>query len=131
MDKRDTKNLKKRYLIWFYKNLKEELDRTERKFTQVQLDTFILKEFKSSKNKDKVDREFIKQFESYVNKKKKDGAILKFDGKALKSEYVFLVAKLKAVEKAIIKEFGKKGLEEIKRLYEKEMTERILRSREH
>ncbi|MCX5706101.1 MAG: hypothetical protein NTW13_00240 [Candidatus Omnitrophica bacterium] len=39
--------------------------------------------------------------------------------------------KLQAIEKAIIKELGKKALDEIKLLYEIEMTERILRSPEH
>jgi hypothetical protein len=39
--------------------------------------------------------------------------------------------KLQAIEKAIAKELGKKALEEIKLLYEIEMTERILRSTEH
>ena len=41
MDK-DSRNLKKRYLIWLYKTTKEALDRIERKFTQADIDKFIL-----------------------------------------------------------------------------------------
>ncbi len=130
MDRREIKNLKKRYLIWFYKTLKEALDRVERKFTQVEVDRIILKELKNS-DKEGVISEFIKQFEEYVAKKEGEGFNLKFEDKKLKPDYVFLVAKLRAVERAIVKELGKKGLEEIKLLYEIEMTERILRSTEH
>ena len=130
MDRKDTKNLKRRYLIWFYKSVKEEMDRVERKFTQVEVDSVIIKELKRI---DKAGQAgiFIKQFEEYVVKKKKDGLDLKFEKSNLKPDYVFIAAKLRAVEKAIIKELGKKGLREIKLLYEKEMIERILRSTEH
>jgi len=130
IDRRETKNLKKRYLIWFYKSAKEALDRIERKFTQVEVDRFILKELKK-KDKDGAISAFINQFEEYVEKKERDGFSLKFEGKKLKPDYAFLVAKLHAVEKAIVKELRKKGLEEIKLLYKIEMTERILRSTEY
>ena len=46
-------------------------------------------------------------------------------------KFIFLDVKLNAIEKLIIKELGRKALEEIKALYEKEMTLRILRSVEH
>ena len=130
MIKQDTKNLKKRYLLWSYKTTKEALDRIERKFTQVEIDRFILKELRK---KDKAGRikSFINDFEAYVAKKEADGLNLKFANNELKAEYLFLVLKLEAIEKAIIKECGKKALVEIKALYEKEITERILRSTEH
>jgi hypothetical protein len=130
MNKRDLKNLKKRYLIWFYKATKEALDKIERKFTQVDIDRFILKELQNS-GKDKAVEPLIAQFEEYIQKKEADGLNLKFENKRLKSHYVFLVLKLQAVEKTIAKELGKKALEEIKLLYEMEMIERILRSTEH
>ena len=130
MNKLDSKNLKKRYLIWFYKTAKEALDKVERKFTQSEIDRFILKELKKN-NKEKTVEEFIAQFEEYVQKKEQDGLSLKFENKKLKPHYAFLVLKLEAVEKAIIKELGKKALDEIKLLYEMEMIERILRSTEH
>ena len=130
MDKKDIKNLKKRYLVWFYKTAKEALDRVERKFTQVEVDRFILKELRKS-DKDGAIGTFAHQFEDYLSKKEQEGLKLKFENKKIKPDYLFLVLRLQAVEKAIVKELGKKGLEEIKLLYEIEMTERILRSTEH
>lgn len=130
MNKLDLKNIKKRYLIWFYKTAKEALDKIERKFTQADIDRFILKELKR-KGKDKTVESFIVQFEEYIQKKEQDGLALKFENKKLKPHYVFLVLKLEAIEKSITKELGKKALEEIKVLYEIEMIERILRSTEH
>ena len=130
MDAKEIKNLKKRYLIWFYKTAKEALDKIERKFTQTEIDKFILKELKS-KNKDKKSDKFIAEFEAYILNKEIDGLGLKFDGKQIKPDYAFLELKLKTIEKAIVKELGKKGLDEIKSLSELEMTERILKSTEH
>jgi len=126
----DLKNLKKRYLVWFYKTNKEALDKIERKFTQVEIDRFILKELKKA-DKEKRVESLINQFQDYVQKKEEDGLKLKFEGKELKAEYLFLLLKAQAIEKAIVKELGKKVLDEIKLLYEIEMTERILRSTEH
>jgi len=130
MNKPDLKNLKKRYLIWFYKTTKEALDKIERKFTQTEIDRFILKELKT-KDKERRVELFIAQFEEYIQKKEQDGLSLKFENKKLKPHYVFLVLKLEAIEKSILRELGKKALEEIKLLYEVEMIERILRSTEH
>jgi hypothetical protein len=130
VDKQDLKNLKKRYLIWLYKTTKEALDKTERKFTQLEIDKFMLKELNRLDKSGKA-RQFIADFSVYIQNKEKDGLSLKYDGKELKPEYYFLVLKLKAIEKAITKEFDKSTLKEIKSLYEKEMTERILKSTEH
>lgn len=130
MGKEDFKNLKKRYLIWLYKTTKEELDRIERKFTQLEIDKFIIKELKA-KDKEKRAQKQIAEFQAYILSKEMDGLELKFEDKQLKPQYYFLKLKLGAIEKAIQKECGKKGLGEIKALYEKEMTERILKSTEH
>ncbi|MCX5712372.1 MAG: hypothetical protein NTY47_04800 [Candidatus Omnitrophica bacterium] len=130
MNYKDSINLKKRYLIWFYKVTKDELDRIERKFTQAELDRFILKELKSL-DKPGLAAKQIREFQAYVVNKEKDGLALKYDGKDLKADYYFLDLKLQAIEKAIVKEFGKRELVRIKALYEKEMTERILKSTEH
>lgn len=126
MDRHDTLNLKKRYLIWLYKTAKEAQDKIERKFTQLEIDRFILKELE----KKNIDQNFISELKLYIQNKEKDGLALKYKDKKLSSDYLFLVSKLKAVEKAIIRELGKKGLKEIKTLYEKEMTQRILKSTE-
>jgi hypothetical protein len=130
MDKKDIKNLKKRYLLWFYKTTKEDLDRVERKFTQLDIDKFILKELKKLDKGKKLGK-YIGEFEVYIANKEKDGLSLKYENGGLKPEYSFIVAKLKAVESSVVKELGKSALKEIKSLYEKEMTERILRSTEH
>ncbi|MDD5166066.1 MAG: hypothetical protein PHQ57_01605 [Candidatus Omnitrophica bacterium] len=125
MDKQDVKSLKKRYLIWLYKVNKEALDRIERKFTQLEIDKFILKELKKQ-DKARSAEKSISEFSAYIQNKEKDGLSLKSQ-----PDYQFLSLKLKAIEKAAVKELGKKALEEIKALYEKEMTERILKSTEH
>jgi hypothetical protein len=130
MDKNDTRNLRKRYLIWLYKTTKEELDRIERKFTQLEVDKFILKELRKQNKEEKL-KEFITEFENYINNKEKEGLAQKFDGGKLSAGFIFLEAKLKSIEKAIVKELGASGLHEVKSLYEKEMTERILKSSEH
>lgn len=130
MDKRDIMNLKKRYLIWLYKTAKEAFDKIERKFTQLEVDRLILKELEKA-NKDKKAQKFVDEFKAYVNNKEKEGTELKYEGKELKPQYTFLAAKLEAVEKIITKLLGKEALEEIKLLYEMEMTERIMKSRDH
>ena len=101
MDKQGTKNLKKRYLLWLYKTNKEALDKIERKFTQLEIDNFILKELKKE-DKHKRLNPFIDDFQSYLKKKQEDGLSLKYEHKELKPEYLFLAAKLKAIEKAIV-----------------------------
>ncbi len=131
MEKEDIKNLKRRYLIWFYKTTKEALDKIERKFTQSEVDRFILKELENASFDNKNIDKYIQEFEDYIENKEKDGVSLKYEKGKVKPEYSFLEAKLKAIEKAIVKELGESALEEIKSLYEKEMTERILRSTEH
>jgi hypothetical protein len=130
MDKRDIKSLKKRYLVWFYKTTKEALDKIERKFTQIEIDKFILKELKKQ-NKAKGIEKLVAGFEAYILDKEIDGFALKYDGKQVKPEYSFLALKLQAIEKVIKRELGNKALDEIKGLYEREMTERILKSTEH
>ena len=130
METQDLKDLKKRYLIWFYKVTKEALDRIERKFTQVQIDRFISAELKKQ-DKNRQLGKYIAEFDAYLANKEQEGFNLKFNGKELKPEYAFLSFKLKAIEKAVTREFGKKVLVELKSLYEEEMTQRILKSTEH
>ena len=129
MNRQDAKNLKKRYLVWFYKTTKEALDKIERKFTQAGIDRFILGELKKSAGHNLAP--FIAQFEDYIRKKEEDGLNLKFADKKPKPDYLFLELKLESIEKAIVKELGKEELKKIKFLYEAEMTGRILKSTEH
>lgn len=129
MDKQDLKNLKKRYLIWLYKITKEALDKIERKFTQLEIDNFILKELRKEDGSGKL-KKFIDDLEAYIKDKEKDGQSLKYENKEVKPDCDFLELKVKAIEKAIIKELGKEALQEVKLLYEIEMIERILKSTE-
>ena len=130
MEELDIKNLKKRYLIWFYKTTKEALDKIDRKFTQADIDKFILDELKKE-DKNKKLSFYIDEFDRYIQNKENNGLNLKYEFKGLKPQYEFLAFKLKAIEKAITKELGKSVLLEIKNAYEEEMTKRILQEREH
>jgi hypothetical protein len=136
MDRRDIKNLKFRYLLWLYKTKKEAFDRIERKFTQVDIDSKIMRYMREQSNsrnlkRKKEARKFLKDFKEYINKKEKEGMELKFEGRKLKPEYYHLSLKLEAIEKAIVEELGHRGLREIKALYEHEMIRRIIESQEH
>ncbi len=136
MNKEDKQNLQFRYLLWLYKTAKDEFDRVERKFTQLEIDRLMLKSMQDNlkpsqvSDKAKLDKA-LKDFMVYIEKKEKDGHNLKFDGKKLKAEYHFLEVKLKAVEDAVTKMFGADGLKQIKALYEEEMRKRILQRDGH
>lgn len=129
MTMQDTQNLKKRYLIWLYKTTKEAQDKIERKFTQIEIDRSILKDLEKQDKDNKIGK-FIDEFRAYIQNKEKDGLSLKYENKELKPDCLFLVLKLKAIEKAIAKIFGKPILNEIKDTYEKEMIKRILEERQ-
>ena len=129
MERQDIKNLKKRYLVWFYKQTKDALDRVERKFTQLDIDRLILEQLRKLDSKGKV-KAFIDEFKVYMQNKQKEALVLKYDGNAMRSEYYFLELKLLAIEKAIVKELGRPALKEIKQLYEQEMLNRILQERQ-
>lgn len=136
MDSNDIENLKKRYFIWLYKITKEAFDKYERKFTQLDIDKSILgkmeKELKGTflPHEKKALETDINKFKLYIEEKEKACLKLKYKGKKINPEFLFLDVKLDVIEKAIVEEFGSKTLEEIKSLYEKEMIERILKSRE-
>ncbi len=128
MDTKDTKGLKKRYLLWLYKTTKEALDRVERKFTQLEIDRFILAELIKS-DKDKKMRKFIEEFKEYIRKKEEEAISLKYENRELRPDYRFLAVKLKAIEKAIERESGKVALKEFKDSYAQEMRRRIMEER--
>ena len=137
MDKIDLKNLKKRYLIWLYKTTKEAFDKHERKFTQLDIDKFILGEIENELQRAYLPQEkeaikgFIADFIKYIGDKENACADLRKGGQKTNAEFLFLDMKLQAVEKAVIKELGKRSLSRIKDMYEKEMTQRILKSIEN
>jgi hypothetical protein len=137
MNSQDVKNLKKRYFIWLYKTTKEAFDKFERKFTQTEIDKDILKEIENTLMGSYLPHEkaelekMVNSFQEYIAAKEKSCLELKYQGLKTNTEFIFLDVKLSAIEKLIVKEFGRRGLEEIKSLYEKEMTRRILRSTDH
>ncbi len=137
MNKQDIKNLKKRYLIWLYMTTKEAFDRFERKFTQLDIDTFMLfemeKELKGAYLPDekKALEKFINDFRDYIAEKEKTCLKLKYKGKLIDPEFLFLDIKLEAIEKAIVKELGAKALDEIRAFYESEMIQKISRGTKH
>ena len=133
MNNQDLKNLKKRYFVWLYKGAKEIFDKFERKFTQIDIDQNILIEMEKEllgaylpHEKDALQKQ-INDFQKYIENKEKACSELRDQGKKINPEFIFSEIKLNAIEKIIAKELGRKGLEEIKALYEKEMTERILK----
>jgi len=137
MNKQDEKNLKKRYFIWLYKAAKETFDKYERKFTQMDIDQDILNEMEREllgsylPHEKEALQKHINDFQKYIEDKEKACSELRDQGKKINPEFIFSEIKLNAVEKVIIKELGRRGLEEIRSLYEKEMTSRILKSTEH
>ena len=137
MDNQDNKNLKKRYFVWLYKTTKEEFDKYERKFTQTEIDKEILQEIENTlmgsylpHEKSELEK-MVNSFQEYIAAKEKACLELKYQGLRTNPEFIFLDVKLNAIEKLIVKDFGRKGLAEIKALYEKEMNKRILRSTDH
>jgi hypothetical protein len=137
MNKQDIKNLKKRYLVWLYMTTKEAFDRYERKFTQLEIDEFMLfemeKELKGAYlpgDKQALEK-YINDFRDYISEKEKTCLKLKYKGKRIDPEFLFLDIKLDAIEKAIVKELGAKALDEIRAFYEAEMIQKISRGTKH
>ena len=136
MDKKDEKNLKIRYLTWLYKTIKEAFDRYERKFTQLEIDEFILKEMEKELKGSYLPQEkralerLVNDFRNYIAEKEKACLKLKYKGKKIEPEFIFLDVKLEAIEKAIVSESGKSALEKIKEDYQQEMLKRIMQQKE-
>lgn len=129
MLKKDLENLQKRYLLWLYKTTKEALDKIERKFTQLEIDYFLLKELKKQNKNNKFSSK-ISEWENYIKNKENEGQNLKYDKEGLQPEYEFLSCRLKAIEKAIMSKFGRAFLKEVKKRYEEEMMRRIIEERQ-
>lgn len=131
------KALIQRYLIWCYKTTKESLDKIDRKFTQIQVDRFILGHIEKSLPRPSSRSEYsqlIDDFKVYISSKEKDGLSQKYlnsKGGAPHSNYIYLQNRFNAIEKAIRHFCGPRVLTKISLLYEQEMTRRILESRDH
>ncbi len=122
---RNRRSLTKRYLFWLYKTTKDELDRIDRKFTQLDVDRALQRYLKARAGG--VLAPFLQEWERYIAAKEKDAQALKFDaqGRPLAS-YAFLALKLEAVERETRKRFGARALAEFRRLYEEAAMKNIL-----
>jgi hypothetical protein len=129
MDKQDIKDLKARYLIWFYRATREALEKTERKFSQIDIDRGILKELNKLDKPGRAQK-YIGEFRDYISNKEKDGMAKKYANGQLSPDYYFLAIKLEAIEKVILAELGRPALLKIKKLYHEQMVKRILEERQ-
>lgn len=131
-------NLTRRYLIWCYKTTKEELDKIDRYYTQLEVDKFFLKDLKHTKEYRRRKNEafigLVDDFEKYMGVKKENVDAKKFTDdkcKDMNAKYAYLLRRFEAVERAIVKFLGEEALESICQSYEDEMTRRILTVRGH
>ncbi len=131
-------HLIRRYLLWCYKTTKEELDRIDRKFTQLVVDEEILKilrrqNIKLTEDQSNQYAERLASFEQYIEKKRTQAHAEKFSDhgpKSLQADYLYLKNRLTAIEQAAQLILGKNALTQIQTQYEGEMRKRILESRE-
>ena len=130
-------DLIRRYLIWCYKTTKEELDKIDRYFTQAVVDDYLIERLESLPEYKTRGTSFYKSvadFIQYAREKKTKAEDKKFINSSpavLHPVYQYLKARFEAIERAIRHFFHQKELERIAALYENEMTERILKTREH
>jgi hypothetical protein len=131
ISKEDKKSLYKRYLFWLYKTTKDELDKIDRKFTQLEVDKRLEKILMRKAGAwGRRTREgilpFLKEWQEYIFAKESDAQKLRFseDGH-VNPGYLFLCLKLEAIKDIIKATAGKKGLLEFKRLYEESAMKRI------
>lgn len=133
----DERQLIRRYLVWCYKTTKEELDRIDRYFTQLKADRFVLQELTQSEDYAGGNAEYKKRvdhFKDYMAQKESNVLEKKFSDAnrgILQPDYQYLKNRFTAVEEAIRHFLGIRELKAIGILYEEEMTERILKAREH
>ncbi len=131
--------LTKRYLLWAYKSTRESFERIERKTTQLSVDEFIATRLSKNplplKNSDQKEyARLLAEFDAYIATKKSDEIKLKYADASKKKyhpQYVYFLARLTAIEAAIVKMLGKKVLKEFEELFEGEFTRRILESKDH
>lgn len=130
-------DLIRRYLVWCYKTTREELDKIDRYFTQAVVDDYLIERLKASPEYKAHTTPFhksVEDFIQYAREKKTKAEGKKFIdtvAATLSPDYQYLKARFETIEQAICHFFDQKELEKIAALYEKEMTERILRAREH
>lgn len=124
MKKEDRLALERRYLLWLYKTTKDEFDKIERKFTQIGIDRDLQKAMAKGGPHLKP---FLDEWKVYIFEKESSlqKLVINADG-SYDAKYLFLRLKIEAVEKVILRRFGKKTLKSFKRLYEDSCIKRIL-----
>lgn len=133
------RNLIRRYLIWCYKTTKEELDKTDRYFTQIIADGHILKTLKNGrdykgKSASAAYRKTVDDYKSYMDAKEAGAVKKKYRDPSrgiLTEDYQYLANRFAAIEQTITRFLGARELTAISALYEREMTTRIMQAREH
>lgn len=131
-DKDDMKSLHKRYLLWLYKMTRDELDKIDRKITQLDIDRRIEKILNKKvsllpQDSKKALEPDLREWKEYIFQKESDAQKLKFneDG-SIAGNYLFLRLKLQAVVDEVRARLGKNELARFKRLYEETCVARIL-----
>ncbi len=143
----DKRSLSRRYLFWLYKTTKDELDKVDRKFTQLDIDRAIQKMLVIKTGalkgalKDDV-APYLAEWKEYILQKEGEGIGLKFSssgrldpsligiGRSVPSgldpKYLFLSLKLEAVTAITTKMFGANTLKEFRKLCEEAAMKMIM-----
>jgi len=129
----EERGLIKRYLLWCYKTTKEDLERIDRKFTQLEVDYFVLDCLNKSKTKvqKKSKPQFLRkigEFEKYIKDKERMAKKEKYlnSKSILNPDYLYLKNRLSSIENAIESFLSKTDLDLIKEIYQTEMERRIV-----
>jgi hypothetical protein len=118
-------SLVKRYLFWLYKTTRDEWDRTERKFTQLEVDRDLQRIFKEYE--DGPLAPFFEEWGRYMANKEADAKKLKFDAQwNILGAYAFLRLKLEAIEGVIAKRLGARQLASFEKMLEDAAMKNIL-----
>jgi len=124
-----------RYLLWLYKTTREQTERIERKFTQLDIDKKILERLEAQQGTEDAAsvQGHIQEWRCYIAQKHKDGiaAVYTKEDGPRRGDYLFLKYKLQAIEESIQELFGAKELKRMKQMFDDEMVKRILGEREH
>ena len=120
--KDDADSLTQRYLFWLYKTTREQTDKIDRKFTQLEVDKEIQKILEKriyslKKGSQKSLKPFLKEWKEYIFAKQSDAQKLKFNEEGgFSDEYLFLHLKLAAITEIIKDRFGLAALKKFKAL---------------
>jgi len=130
--KDDANSLTRRYLFWLYKTTRDQTDKIDRKFTQLEVDKEIQKILEKKvwamkKAFQKPLRPFLEEWKEYIFAKQSDAQKLKFNEEGgFSDEYLFLHLKLAAITQIIKDRFGLATLKKFKTLCEERAFEAIL-----